>query len=234
METHNYQIIINRRIQLSSGIYITIFAYRFTPGFWDKPEPDQSRLFDRMNEFFSSSRKKLVHLRTYRSIRHDCDLIVWCSSKSPENLVEFRENLNRVLGSDGYPDFSMFSLYEHSPYLKKGQELGDSLNFPPKKYFVSYPMNKDPEWYLVDSKERKEIMSEHISMATSSPENEDIRSYTTYSYGIADQEFVVMYETDSLSNWSHVTAKLREARQRKWVTKEYPIYVGILSEPFRF
>ena len=234
METHNYQFIIDGGEELSSGIYITIFAYRFTPEFWKKPKPEQSNLFDKMNDFFASYRKKLVHLRTYRSIRHDCDLIVWCSSYSPEDLAEFRENLNRAMEDNGYPDYSMFSLYEHSPYMKQGQELSDTLNFPPKKYFVSYPMNKDPEWYLVDPKERKEIMSEHISMATSNPENEDIRSYTTYSYGIADQEFVVMYETDSLSNWSHVTAKLREARQRKWVTKEYPIYVGILSEPFNF
>lgn len=219
---------------MSAGIYISILSYKFNEDFWKLGIEEQQGLFQKMNVFFSEYRKKLVHLRTYRSVRHDCDLITWCSSESPVDLASFRENLNRTLAGFGDPDFSMFSLYEHSPYLKQGQELADSLNFPPKKYFVSYPMNKDPEWYLVDPKERKTIMSEHISMATSNPENEDIRSYTTYSYGIADQEFVVMYETDSLSKWSHVTAKLREARQRKWVTKEYPIYVGILSEPFQF
>ncbi len=219
---------------MTAGIYISILAYKFTPDYWNLSPEEQQGIFSKLNEFFTEYRKKMIHLRTYRSIRHDCDLIIWTSSESPEDLASLRENLNRTLAGYGYPDFSMFSLYEHSPYLKQGQKLSDSLNFPPLKYFVAYPMNKDPEWYLVDPKERKTIMSEHIAMATSNPENEDIRSYTTYSYGIADQEFVVMYETDSLSRWSHVTAKLREARQRKWITKEYPIYVGILAEPFQF
>lgn len=219
---------------MTSEIYISILAYKFTPDFWKMPRTEQNLFFNKLNSFIEDSRKELIHLRTYRAIRHDCDLILWLSSEKPEDLASFRENLNRTFSGLGISDFSMFSMYEHSPYLKQDETLADSLNFPPKKYFISYPMNKDPEWYLVDSKERKAIMAEHISMATSNSENEDIRSYTTYSYGIADQEFVVMYETDSLSKWSHVTAKLREAKQRKWVTMEYPIYVGILTEPFQF
>ena len=161
-------------------------------------------------------------------------MVIWASSYTPADLASFRENLNRTFAGLGEPVYSMLSLYEHSPYLKAGQELSDSLGFSPLKYFVTYPMNKSPDWYLIDPKERKTIMSEHIGMATSNPDNKDIRSYTTYSYGIGDQEFVVMYETDSIAQWSHVTAKLREARQRKWVTKEDPIFVGILSEPYEF
>jgi chlorite dismutase len=95
-------------------------------------------------------------------------------------------------------------------------------------------MIKDPTWYLEPSEDRKRIMSEHISMAVNDPENSDIRSYTTYSYGIGDQEFIVMYETDSLTDWSHVTQRLREAKQRKWITKEYPIFVGIYQDELKF
>ena len=219
---------------MNREIYISVIACKFSREFWKSTKEAQNALFGELEEFFTSSRKELVHLRSYRSIRHDCDLLLWLSSLEPEKLVSFKENLKRALQGLGREEYSMLSLYEHSPYLKAGEELPKSLNFPPLKYFVCYPMNKDPEWYLVDAKERKAIMGEHISMATSNPENKDIRSYTTYSYGISDQEFVVMYETDSLSNWSHVTQKLREARQRKWVTKEYPIFVGLLAEPFRF
>lgn len=219
---------------MNSEIYINILSYRFNGDFWKMDLPSQDHLFQGLNQLFSESRENLINLRTYRSIRHDTDLLVWASSENPEDLAAFKENLNRKMAGLGKAVHSMFSLYEHSPYIKSGQPLSDSLGFPPLKYFVAYPMNKSPEWYLVDSRERKTIMSEHIGMATSDPENKGIRSYTTYSYGISDQEFVVMYETDSLSRWSHVTARLREAKQRKWVTKEYPIFVGILSEPFRF
>ncbi|MEM3676359.1 MAG: chlorite dismutase family protein, partial [Thermoplasmataceae archaeon] len=96
------------------------------------------------------------------------------------------------------------------------------------------PMSKTPDWYLIDFEERKKIMAEHIGMAASHPEARQIRSYTTYSYGLGDQEFVVLYEVDSLLKWSHVTAKLREATARKWTAKEEPIFVGILAEPLKF
>ena len=217
---------------MQQEIYINVLAYRFSPDFWSAGDVQQNVFFKDMGLFFEDSRKKLVSLRTYRSLRHDCDIILWLSSFEPSDLAAFREGLNRKMGMFGQCTYSMLSLYEHSPYLKAGQKLSDTLNLAPLKYFITYPMNKDPEWYLVDPGERKTIMSEHIAMATTHPENRDIRSYTTYSYGISDQEFVVMYETDSLSQWSHVTARLREARQRKWVTKEYPIFAGILSEPF--
>lgn len=219
---------------MSHEIYISVIACKFNSEFWKSTEEDQDAVLESLEEFFGKSRNELVHLRTYRSIRHDCDLLLWLSSFEPEKLVAFKENLKRTLKGFGRENYSMLSLYEHSPYLKPGEELSKSLNFHPLKYFVCYPMNKDPEWYLVDPKERKAIMAEHIAMATSNPENRDIRSYTTYSYGISDQEFVVMYETESLADWSHVTQKLREARQRKWVTKEYPIFMGLLAEPFKF
>lgn len=219
---------------MSSEVYISVLAYRFNSGFWQIGNEGQKGIFDSLNSFFSNFRSKLISLHSYRSLRHDCDLLIWASSYVPSDLASLRENLNRSFSGYGEPVYSMLSLYEHSPYLKSGQELADTLRYQPLKYFVTYPMNKSPDWYLVDSKERKAIMSEHIGMATSNPENKDIRSYTTYSYGIGDQEFVVMYETDSIAQWSHVTAKLREATQRKWVTKEDPIFVGILSEPYEF
>ncbi len=73
-------------------------------------------------------------------------------------------------------------------------------------------------------------MAEHIGMALADPEGRSVRSYTTYSYGLGDQEFVVLYETESLAAWSHATKKLREARARKWIVNETPIIVGILRE----
>lgn len=219
---------------MTSEIYVSVFTYRFNTGFWEAGLQEQDNVFQRIASALDKIREKVVSLRTYRSLRHDCDLIVWLSATSPEDIANFKESMGRALSGTAEAAFSMLSLYEHSPYLKAGGELADTLKQEPLKYFVAYPMNKDPEWYLVDPAERKAIMAEHIGMATSNPENRDIRSYTTYSYGIGDQEFVVMYETDSIAQWSHVTAKLREAKQRKWVTKEEPIFVGVLSEPYRF
>ncbi|MEM3794787.1 MAG: chlorite dismutase family protein, partial [Thermoprotei archaeon] len=71
-------------------------------------------------------------------------------------------------------------------------------------------------------------------IARTHPESKGIKSYTTYSYGLGDHEFVVMYEVDSLAAWSHVTAKLREAKARKWIVNEEPILVGVHANDFSF
>ena len=219
-------------IKLGEEIYTSVLTYRFRQEFYASPDSQKDRTVDSINSFFNQWSGKLINLRMYRSLRYDCDIIFWFSSHDPASIAGFRESLNHSFSGMAEPAYSMFSLYEHSPYLKAGKRLEDTLRFPPKRYFVAYPMSKTPDWYLIDYDERKKILAEHIGMASSHPENQDIRSYTTYSYGLGDQEFVVLYETDSLAQWSHVTAKLREATARKWIIKEEPIFIGILSEPF--
>jgi len=74
--------------------------------------------------------------------------------------------------------------------------------------------------------EREDIMREHIKVAREHPKNKGIKSYTTYSFGVEDYEFVVIYEIPSLPEWVEVVEKLREVRARKWITREEPIITG--------
>lgn len=220
-------------IILAEEIYTSVLTFSFSSEFFGGTELRRHSIIEGINSKFRTWSQRLINLRMYRSIRHDCDIIFWLSSWDPSDIAYFRESMALAMGGLGVPKYSMFSLYEHSPYLSGNRSLQDTLRFEPKRYFVAYPMSKTPEWYLIDYEERKKILAEHIGMAASHPENRDIRSYTTYSYGLGDQEFVVLYETDSLLQWSHVTAKLREATARKWIVKEEPIFIGILSEPFQ-
>ncbi|MEM0157082.1 MAG: chlorite dismutase family protein [Thermoplasmataceae archaeon] len=219
---------------MSGEIYTYVATFSFNSRFYSSEQPKKDSIVDALNTVFMEYQKKLINLRMYRSVRHDCDVIFWLSSHDPMDMSLFKESVMKAMGGYGKARYSMFSLYEHSPYLRDARSLEDTLRFAPKTYFIAYPMSKTPDWYLIDHEERKKILAEHIAMATSHPENQDIRSYTTYSYGLGDQEFVVLYETDSLSQWSHVTGKLREARARKWIIKEEPILIGILSEPLKF
>lgn len=203
-----------------------VLSYRFTAAYWNLEGYRRKNIMDAINRIVSAENSELIHIRTYKGIRHDCDIIFWFSSYKPEVLANIRFDLNSVFSGYASSNYGMISLYEHSPYLRNGGELSDTLKQEPLPYFVAYPMSKLPEWYLIDYDERKQILAEHIGMASSSPESRGIRSYTTYSHGLDDQEFVVLYEVKSLSDWSHVTAKLREARARKWIIKETPILVG--------
>ena len=215
---------------MDSQIKVMMLAYRLSWKFWENHDGLNPIFSSSLDRAFKELRESLLHFQAYQSMRADSDYIFWFSSRNSEDLVRAKQRLNLAFGIYGRAVYGMFAIYEHSPYARDGKTLEDTLRMPPKKYFIAYPMIKDPSWYLEPSEDRKKIMAEHISMAVNDPENDDIRSYTTLSYGIGDQEFIVMYETDSLENWSHVTQRLREARQRKWVTTEYPIFVGIHLE----
>ncbi len=210
-----------------------VLAYKGTEKLWNS-SPEQIETLENVIEGkLEILRKEFISIRSYRSLRHDSDLVFWVSSHKPEKFYEFKAGMNLLFRGMAETSFSMISIYEHSPYLKGKTTLEDTLHKKPSPYFVAYPMSKTVDWYLLDYEERKRILSEHIGMAVSHPENRDIRSYTTYSYGLGDQEFVVLYEVDDLSAWSHVTEKLREATARKWIIREWPILVGTLNEPFR-
>lgn len=215
-------------------IYMMVLAYRMSPSWWSSDPVLRSRVVQRLNTLLSELKQRFLLARLYSSLRWDCDFILWLAARQPEVFAEAKLDFNRALLGLGAPSFSMLSIYEDSPYLRPGGNLEDTLKNAPLKFFVAYPMSKHPEWYLLDFEERKKELGEHIGLARTHPESKGIRSYTTYSYGIGDHEFVVVYEVDSLAAWSHVTAKLREAKARKWVTKEEPIFVGVYSEDFSF
>ncbi len=208
-------------------IYTYVLAYKLNGKFWSLNDSDRNAMNDRMIEFISGYKKNLISLKYYKSIRHDNDIIFWASSDMPLSLEKLKEGLNKIFGIYGKTVYSMFSLYEHSPYVGKDNNLEDTLKFEPKKYFVAYPMSKDREWYLINYEERKKILAGHIGTARGDKESPGIISYTTYSFGLGDQEFVVLYEMDDLAAWSHVTEKLREVMARKWIINEAPIFVGI-------
>ncbi|MEM0139387.1 MAG: chlorite dismutase family protein [Ferroplasma sp.] len=208
-------------------IYTYVLAYKLNGKFWSMSDYDKNNMNETLMEFIENYRKNLISIKYYKSIRHDNDILFWAASELPENLEKLKEGLNTVFGIYGKSTYSMFSLYEHSPYVNTSNSLEDTLKAEPRKYFVAYPMSKDREWYLINYEERKKILAGHIGVARGDKESPGILSYTTYSFGLGDQEFVVLYEMDDLSAWSHVTEKLREVIARKWIINEAPIFVGI-------
>ena len=217
---------------MSSGkeIYMMVISFRLKPSFYSLTKEKRDAMSTAAQDLFAGFSGDLVNHLSYRSLRSDGDIVFWYSSHYPETIEAVKFSLNDKFSLYMRPNYSMISLYEDSPYLKPDSVLDDTLKQAPLKYFVAYPMSKQPEWYLLDYEERKKIMAEHIGMALADPEGRSVRSYTTYSYGLGDQEFVVLYETESLAAWSHATKKLREARARKWIVNETPIIVGILRE----
>jgi chlorite dismutase len=211
-------------------IYMQILSFRFKHSAYMLSRENRADLVMQINSTLSAFRKNSVSLKIYRSIRYDADYMLWYSTHYPDNIADLLSTLREK--SKGFLSFvtGFLSIYSESPYLNKGTSLEDTLNEKPGKYLVAYPMSKSNEWYQIPYEERKSIMAEHIGTALAHPDNKGIRSYTTYSFGISDSEFVVIYEVEDLAGWSRVTNKLREVKARKWITSETPILVGTYSD----
>jgi len=207
-----------------------LVTYKLNPSWWRLSTEDRANILSRLVDFEDSLRKSLILIRRYASLRWDSDIIYWLASEDTGDFLRFRSGVSSILGDMGRESLSFLSIYEKSPYIKGEFDPRKGLSGEPLRYLIAYPMSKSPEWYLLPFEERARIMREHIEIAKNHPENRGIRSYTTYSFGIGDYEFLVIYEAPSLVEWVHVVQSLREARARKWVTKEEPILVGELSD----
>ncbi len=215
-------------------MYMWISSLRFLNSFWSSSSRGEIAE-DLLRGFEEISRESLL-TRTYLPLRGGIDLIVWLVSESLSPISRLRILLRSSFGQHVEEIHTFLTIYRASPYLAHHHDLRENIiraSKEPLRYLIAYPMKKSPEWYLLPFKERVEIMAEHASMARSLSSGKKIRSYTTYSYGIDDNEFLVIYEVEDLAEWSVIVEKLREARHRKWIVREEPLLVGELLEDIR-
>ncbi len=180
---------------------------------------NKKELIERINELAKKTSKGTFICRQYFSIKHNADLIIFNIAESFDILLLFKEHLMELFGKNLSETYSYLSIYEHpnASYMKED----NSLN-----YLVTYPVKKDPKWYLLGEKEQNRITKEHVNLALNDANNKNIRSYTTYSFAIDDYEFLVIYEVESLAKWMKVARNLRKAEARNWIIVESPVFVG--------
>jgi len=109
---------------------------------------------------------------------------------------------------------------DHAPAFVKGET--------PRKFLSVYPFVKTHEWYQLPFEERRRAMAEHGRMGREYPE---ILTNTVSSFGIADHEFVVAFESDDIEDMVRMVEYLRSAASRPYTKLDTPIFLGILKSP---
>jgi chlorite dismutase len=71
---------------------------------------------------------------------------------------------------------------------------------------------------------RQGMMNEHIRVGKEFP---DVTQLLLYCTGLADQEFVVVYETDDLPRFSELVTALRSTDGRPYTLRDTPIYTAV-------
>ncbi len=159
--------------------------------------------------------------------RGDVDLLVWSAlpagdDAAPGRFFEAfaRATHRRRPALD--PGATFWGLTRPSPYTgRRGSEREiDAVAGERAPYLVVYPFAKTAAWYLLPNGERREMMGEHIRVGR---EFADVRQLLLYSFGLQDQEFVVVYETGDLARFSDLVYELRATEARRFTALDAPI-----------
>jgi chlorite dismutase len=96
----------------------------------------------------------------------------------------------------------------------------DPFGGPRKPYLVVYPFSKTTDWYLMSREARQGMMNEHIRIGK---QYEEISQLLLYSFGLQNQEFVVVYEMDDLTRFSDLVNELRDTEGRRYTLRDTPV-----------
>lgn len=163
-----------------------------------------------------------MKVRTYSTLglRDDSDFLLWMIADSVEKMQILTTKIySTILGKYIEPSHLYLSATRQSNYSNNKLKLGEPL-----KYVIVYPFIKTREWYLLPFKERKKMMDEHICVGKKFSQ---IRINTSYSFGIGDQDFMLAFETDSLTDFQDLIMQLRETQVSKHIVRDTPMMVGI-------
>ena len=158
------------------------------------------------------------------------DLFVWLAlpAHNPTAAAVFFDKVARAHVPFRHliePVNSLWGFTRPSQYTKtrSAQEI-DPFAETRRQYLIMYPFTKTAEWYLMSREARQGMMNEHIRIGK---QYEDIKQLLLYSFGLQDQEFIVVYETDDLARFSDLVNELRDSEARRYTRQDTPVYTAI-------
>jgi chlorite dismutase len=201
--------------------FFTFTFYKVDPKWRWLNEMGKDEASRELRELLQAASKRMK-IQTYSTIglRHESEFMIWAISPSLENIQVLSSKIyTTILGKYIEPVSTFLSLTRKSTYSNQ-VKLGFETDKDPLQYLVVYPFIKSREWYLLPFEKRKEMMDEHIKVGRKYP---DILLNTTYSFGIDDQDFMLAFETNSLSRFQNLIIELRETQVSRYIIKDTPM-----------
>jgi chlorite dismutase len=202
--------------------------YALTPSLWALGDDGRAAVGSALRTALEGS-ADAVHLYDAFGTRADADLLVWSADRaeSPDAALGFfaalRDALKPFRRHVHLVD-ALWGFTRSSQYARGGSDRAiDPMTPRTRPYLVVYPFAKTHEWYRLEAEERRRMMSEHIRLGRS---HERVHQLLLYSTGLQDHEFVVVYETDDLEDFSVLVAELRATEARGFTLVDAPVLVG--------
>jgi len=171
-----------------------------------------------------------VKFRSYSTLglRDDADFLFWFAAESIDEIQDLISKLYlTVFGKYITPSHVYLSCTRPSVYAKSGRVSSFVAGEEPKKYAIVYPFTKTREWYLLPAQQRQKMMEQHIEVGKRYPQ---VVLNTTYSFGIADEDFMLAFETDDLQAFQNLIMDLRETKVSVYVKVDIPMIVCVKKD----
>jgi chlorite dismutase len=203
--------------------------FSFTHDYYKLPSRDRKEFHD---HWFAGARSASERCELYQvyPAQVNADILVWSalsidqSCDTSEFFTRFAQATNPHRGLLA-PKQILWGYTKPSQYTKSrsAQEIDP---FAPERstYLVMYPFVKTAEWYLMSRESRQGMMNEHIRIGKGFPE---IKQLLLYSFGVQDQEFIVVYETEDLQQFSNLVYELRDTEARRFTERDSPLYTAV-------
>ncbi|HEX5838274.1 MAG TPA: chlorite dismutase family protein [Anaerolineales bacterium] len=165
----------------------------------------------------------------FQGTEHDVDLVVWSAIEVNDNgdAAAFFEKFTKSLTPHRHlieQKDSLWGFTRPSQYSKaRSRQEIDPFSAERRTYLVIYPFSKTTEWYLMGREARQGMMNEHIRIGK---QYDEISQLLLYSFGLQNQEFVVVYETDDLARFSDLVNELRDTEARRYTLRDTPLHTA--------
>lgn len=212
-------------------------GFTFLPSYWQLSGEDRRGVLGQAEQGLANTMAAFQAYQVYPSSA-EVDLLLWTAAPLTGDdtteafmgeLLKASMPLRRYLE----PRMTLWGYTAPSTYsrAKSAQEI-DPFDRNRHTYLAIYPFVKTEEWYLLSRDARQGMMNEHIRLGKQYPK---IKQLLLYSFGIQDQEFVVVYETEDLPLFSKLVQELRSTDARPYTRRDTPLYTGVLQpadDPF--
>jgi len=201
--------------------------FSFKDAYWSLNASERA---DFHKNWLAALRASAQKVDIFQGTEHDVDLIVWSALtvNNNQDTAVFFEKIAKALNPYRHlieQKDSLWGFTRSSQYSKaRSKQEIDPFSEEHKPYLIIYPFSKTTEWYLMSRDARQGMMNEHIRIGK---QYDDISQLLLYSFGLQNQEFVVVYETDDLTRFSYLVNELRDTEACRYTLRDTPLHTAI-------
>jgi chlorite dismutase len=205
--------------------------HAFSDAYWALRPAERAELG---RDWLDGLRTAATSVQLYQATDSGVDVIAWSALPVAEPAVTARFFECYARANNAHRPYlrtahALWGFTRPSQYTKtrSNQEI-DPFAEARRRFLVIYPFVKTTAWYLMGRESRQGMMNEHIRIGK---QYEDISQLLLYSFGVQDQEFVVVYEMDDLARFSDLVNELRSTDGREYTLRDTPLHTAIYHAP---